>query len=423
MIPPSDTAIPGAHDTPHLRAAGAALLLAAGLLAAVQFFVSRELPAHMPAFASRTSPIKLTGNVLQTEAFEIPDSLPIYGSSELDRHADNRPDAFFRGAPTGFTAFPIGRGGTTCLMILQKLAAAGPAVRGHKTVVFLSPTWFAKEGVSKTAVAANLTPTLLGGWMFSHALSVPLKTEIARRLRDYPGSVEKQPLLAAAIDCLSEPTPFHRFLLAAMTPAGWAQNGILRWVEYGAIAREMITYGKHEARPHGRDKGTGVTVPPTSQPDWPQLAQAAEAQDRARNQSTAFSATNVPQFNGIREAKIRARGLGSRDDEFAAHLEQSKEWSDLALLIQGLKELHAEALFISQPYNGIYRDMGGTSPRGRKIYYAKLEDTLRAAGYPLLDFSEHEEDRFFFNDTGHPSAKAWIFYDEGIDRFYHAKPE
>ncbi len=47
----------------------------------------------MPAFAARTSPIKLTGNILQTEAFRLPDSLPIYGSSELDRIADNRPDA------------------------------------------------------------------------------------------------------------------------------------------------------------------------------------------------------------------------------------------------------------------------------------------------------------------------------------------
>ena len=420
MISPADTTITSDHPAPHLRAAGAALLLAVGLLMTVQLYVARRLPASMPAFASRTSPIKLTGNVLQTEAFRIPDSLPIYGSSELDRRADNRPDAFFRGAPTGFTAFPIGRGGTTCLMILQKLAAAGPAVRDHRTVVFLSPTWFAKEGVSKTAVAANLTPTLLGGWIFNSALSLPLKTEIARRLRDYPGSLEKQPLLAAAVDCLSDPTPFHRFLLAAITPAGRAQNGILQWVEYGAILREMITYGKKEAR-HRGDKNTGVTAPPTSQPDWPNLAQTAEAQDRARNQATIFSAINVPHFNGIRERKIRARAVGSRDEEFVAHLEQSREWNDLALLIRGLKELHADTLFISQPYNGIYRDTGGTSPQSRKVYYTKLEDTLRAAGYPLLDFSEHEEDRFFFNDTGHPSAKAWIFYDEGIDKFYHQK--
>ena len=107
-------------DTPHLPAAGAALLLAALSLTALQTLVQHRLPSAMPDFAARTSPIKLTGNVLQTEAFRMPDSLPIYGSSELDRQADNRPDAFFRDRPTGFTAFPIGRGGTTCLLILQK---------------------------------------------------------------------------------------------------------------------------------------------------------------------------------------------------------------------------------------------------------------------------------------------------------------
>ena len=113
--------------------------------------------------------------------------------------------------------------------------------------------------------------------------------------------------------------------------------------------------------------------------------------------------------------------MGSRDEEFARHLSESKEWDDLRLLTRGLHELHADALFISQPFNGIYRDMGGTSPQGRRFYYTKLEQTLRDTGYPLLDFSDHEEDRFFFNDTGHPSAKAWIFYDEGIDKFYHSK--
>ena len=419
MSLPADTA--GDRPTPHLRAAGAALLLGVALLTALQVFVARRLPADMAAFASRTSPIKLTGNVLQTEAFRLPDSLPIYGSSELDRRADNRPDAFFRGRPTGFTAFPIGRGGTTCLLILQKLAAVGAFADGRKTVVFLSPTWFAKEEVSESAVSANLTPTLLGSWIFADTLSLPLKTQIARRLLDYPDSLEKQPLLTAAVDCLCNPTPFNRFLLAAMTPAGRAQNAILRWVEYGAILRETINYrGKEKA--HGPGTGGGVTAPPTAHPDWAQLAQTAEARDRANNQTTAYSATTVPQFDGSKKGRpMRISKKGSRDAEFVDHLLQSKEWDDLGLLLRGLRELHAQALFISQPFNGIYRDMGGTSPQGRAVYYTKLEDTLRAAGVPLLDFSDHEEDRFFFNDTGHPSAKAWIFYDEGIDRFYHSK--
>ena len=43
---------------------------------------------------------------------------------------------------------------------------------------------------------------------------------------------------------------------------------------------------------------------------------------------------------------------------------------------------------------------------------------LRPSGYPLHDFSEHEEDPYFFSDEGHPSAEAWIYYDREIDRFH-----
>ena len=78
-----------------------------------------------------------------------------------------------------------------------------------------------------------------------------------------------------------------------------------------------------------------------------------------------------------------------------------------------------DALFISQPFNGRYRDLGGTTRRSRQVYYDKLAATLAGSSYPLLDFNEHEEDRFFFNDANHPSAKAWIAYDQAMDAFYH----
>ena len=122
---------------------------------------------------------------------------------------------------------------------------------------------------------------------------------------------------------------------------------------------------------------------------------------------------------GRRAEHIHAQPPGTRDAEFDAKVIRSKEFDDLQLLLDVLKELHVDALFVSQPFNGIYRDLGGVSPGARRVYYDKLADILARSGFPLLDFSDHEEDRFFFNDAGHPSAKAWIYYNQGIDRFYH----
>ena len=78
-----------------------------------------------------------------------------------------------------------------------------------------------------------------------------------------------------------------------------------------------------------------------------------------------------------------------------------------------------DALFISQPFNGIYRNLGGTTRRSRQVYYDKLASTLADTAFPVRDFNDHEEDRFFFNDANHPSAKAWVYYDHAIDSFYH----
>lgn len=81
-------------------------------------------------------------------AFKLSDYLPLYGSSELgsyelQKRVKTKPGDFFITQPTGFIAYPIGRGGTTPLVMLQEIASIGKDVRGHKIVIVLSPNWFA----------------------------------------------------------------------------------------------------------------------------------------------------------------------------------------------------------------------------------------------------------------------------------------
>ena len=78
-----------------------------------------------------------------------------------------------------------------------------------------------------------------------------------------------------------------------------------------------------------------------------------------------------------------------------------------------------EACFVSQPFNGTYGGLSGVSPQVRRAYYERLKAVLQPSGYPLHDFSGSEEDRFFFSDDDHPSAKGWIFYDREIAHFWH----
>jgi poly-D-alanine transfer protein DltD len=39
---------------------------------------------------------------------------------------------------------------------------------------------------------------------------------------------------------------------------------------------------------------------------------------------------------------------------------------------------------------------------------------------PLLDFAEHDTDKYFLIDPwSHLSRKGWIYFDRALDAFYH----
>ena len=254
--------------------------------------------------------------------------------------------------------------------------------------------------------------------MFSDHLSLPLREKIVRRLLDYPGTLQDEPLLANAVRCLANPTPIRRLCFALLQPLGWGQNAFFLRLDSCAILREMYLYPDRPPSKKSR-QAAPLPGPDGGELDWERLAANAEAKDRTEDDGAVYSATNRILPEKRRAAHIRAQTPGTRDKDFEAKVVSSKEFDDLQLLVDVLRELGVDALFISQPFNGIYRELGGVSGSGRQVFYEKLARTLAQAGYPLLDFSAHEKDRFFFNDAGHPSAKAWIFYNRGIDRFYH----
>ncbi len=375
------------------------LAVAALLLGGVQAYVSRQLPVHLPYYAAHQMSFKVNGNVLQTLAFCTAHELPIYGSSEMDRWADNRADAFFRDRPTGFAVFPVGRGGSTCLMIQQRLAAAGPAARGKKVVIFLSPSWFLQPGVPADAAGANLSAAQLSAWIFGGQLSAGLKVEIARRLQDFSGNLQGDFLVQGALNCLSGRTIWHRLGFALLAPLGKLQNAVQKRFDYGVILWEIVFPQKRWQ--HDPEQN----APPVDHGhiDWEHLAAQADTALQKSRGPSPLAASPTP---------------GAGDADFLAQLSVSREFADLASLTRVLKELRVQALFIIQPFNGSDSDAAGVTPRARHAYYERVQGVLGTAGFPWADFSAHEEDRLFFNATDHPSAKAWIFYDREINQFY-----
>ena len=51
------------------------------------------------------------------------------------------------------------------------------------------------------------------------------------------------------------------------------------------------------------------------------------------------------------------------------------------------------------------------------MYYKKVREQVEKAGYPVVDFSGHEYDKYFLKDTIHLGWKGWIYFDEAVQKF------
>ena len=400
-----DRPVPPPPHRPRLLAAACALVLTAAFLGGVRLYVHLTIPRMLPFYSAHAVSIKIGGTLLQSAAFRTPDELPIYGSSELGNWIPNRADAFFRHRPTGFAVFLVGRGGGSCLSILQKLAAAGPAARGKRVMIFLSPAWFV-ENVEAAALDTDLGVAQLGAWVFGDALSPPLKRAVAARMQEFPDKVKNQELLDAALRSLAAgPRLPDRLGYGLLAPLGRFQNALLESIESCAVLWEAADPRQRWLREGRRDQ----PPPPLAEGriDWPQLGPGVVGADR--------TSLRVRDLAGPR--RLVPDQAGSPNAFFLARLASTPEFDDLALLIRVLREMRMEACFIGQPFNGAFRDQTGIGTEARQVYYRRLEAVLRASGYPWHDFAEHEYDDAFFADLEHPSAQAWLIYDREIDRF------
>src|SRR5207244_13350186 len=103
--------------------------------------------------------LKNQGLAFQRAAARAPNVLPIYGSSELlVPPVPEKGNNFFRTAPTAFQLSPVGGGGASPLIMLQKVGALGSDLRGKKLAISLSPGWFLTPNRSWTGYKGNFSP-------------------------------------------------------------------------------------------------------------------------------------------------------------------------------------------------------------------------------------------------------------------------
>jgi D-alanine transfer protein len=375
---------------PHLSGALIACALTATILCGGRLLAIYLEGRTIHSTAPRDFFIKNQGLAFERAATRAPDILLLYGSSELIDPIPNRASDFFSREPTGFEVCPVGKAGTTSLIVLQKLGALGSALHGRKVAISLSPSSFLTPAVKPDFYAGNFSLRAASGILFSHALDLNLKAEIAKRMLQFPDTLGKDGLLRLAASCFASGRPLDRVVLMAMWPLGKLQNVLLDLQDHF----EALVY----------ILGGGKPVPNWLRPLSSQRMHLYKGSASNRRELMATGSLDT-----IQPAK---------DAEFRARVATASEWTDLELLFRALTELRAQPLILSMPIDVYVAP--GVSRSAHEAYYDRMRELARRYHFPLVEFEDHDADpTFLIARREHPTPKGWMYYNRALDNFFH----
>jgi len=375
---------------PHLFSALIACTLTAAILSTGKLLATHLERRTIHSTAPRDFFIKNQGLAFERTAARAPDILLLYGSSELIDPIPNRASDFFRKEPTGFEVCPVGKAGTTSLIILQKLGALGSVLQGRKIAISLSPSSFLTSAAKPDFYAGNFSLAAASGTLFGNSLDLNLKAEIAKRMLQFPDTLGKDGLLRLAASCLASGRPLDRVFLMVMWPLGKLQNMIFDLQDHFEALLYILSRGK---------PFPNWLRPTSSHRVHLHKASAGDGRDRLTTES----------LEGIYPAK---------DVAFRTRVATASEWTDLDLLFRTLTELRARPLILSMPIDAYLAR--GVSRSAHEVYYDKMRELARRYHFPLVEFEDHDADpTFLIARREHPTPKGWMYYNRALDTFFH----
>jgi poly-D-alanine transfer protein DltD len=372
--------------TPHMFSALVACTVVIAILCG-----SRVLAIHLERktvhwVAPRDFFIKNQGLAFERAAARRPDILLLYGSSELIDPIPNRASDFFSSAPTGFQVCPVGKAGTTSLIILQKLGALGPELQRRKVAISLSASSFLRPGVRREFYAGNFSLAAASGILFGNAIDLNLKSAIAKRMLQFPDTLAENGLVELAARCLASVRPVDRIVLMAIWPLGKMQNMMLDLQDHF----EALVYIMGGGKPL---------------PDWLRPIHSHKAHPRKSSDGAVLKTKSLDAIPLARDAAFRTR------------IAASTEWTDLELLFRTLAELKAEPLILSMPIDAYAAR--GVLPSTRELYYDRMRELAERYHFPVVEFEQHDADpTFLIAHREHPTPRGWMVYNRTLDDFF-----
>ena len=327
-------------------------------------------------------------------------TLVVFGSSEF-RHGSKtiyHPNAMFKG--DSFNTMLIGEGFYQCLSHAITLGSIGNSIPNKKVVLFLSPTWFRQDGVSEGAFASRFEE--------SNYIAMLKNKQITKETKDYIRNRVNN-LLQVDAATLKRVTLYNRVLLDR-------KDSFLDSFNYhiydGFLAEKsrqgVIIQAKLNNLEPNQNKGLR-----DKEPDWKGYLAKAEASGEKYNQNPFFMKPKV--YHKL-AAKLKEKDASNLAVNFG--FADSPEYGDLRCFMDICKELNLDLMVVALPVNGYWFDYNGFPSTEREKYYVEINKMMEEYGVKLVDFSNQEYTKYFFEDGVHLGGKGWVMADEALYRFY-----
>lgn len=348
-------------------------------------------------------PSMFEGMAIQTKMLEDNKYLPIYGSSELSRMDYFHPSNYFKVNNEGFTPFLVGRAYAESMFHFLNFAVQKNELKNKKIVFILSPQWFTQTGEDETQFDANFSVLKAYQLALYPTIHNNLMVMASKRMLDYR-IVRKDPILTTLFESYADKKQSGMLKSKIATIIG---KGYLQLLKRRDLLTSIID-----------DKKTKLHVSPkvTKGDNWNKLDKNAGMIGKQVATDNPFYIKNS-YYNSMIKAKIKKLKGYKRNNSY----EISPEYQDFQMMLDVLKEAGAKPLFVSVPVNGYWYDYTGFPKKGRTVYYEKIKKQIEKEGYPVLDLSQHEYDKYFLTDTMHLGYKGWVAMDKGISEFMKKK--
>ena len=478
---------PLAHPRPWpgILAALLALAVSVGWALWYQARAAGVAALYVRAVGPLNLPFKAETLLLQRAALRQADVLPIYGTSELYCcAAPFNAGTFFAQAPTGFSVFNVGYPVTQDLIFAETFGALGRSLQGKRVVVSDSAWFDSPTGISAGSYAPTYSPEIATTFAFAAPLPMALRQAVARRMLDFPGTLQNDVLLRAALEALARGGRLGDAQYALLRPMGWLAVWLdqerdayqtmrhLQALEHPAPSaapsgpapaapalpgpRAALADLREVIRGEGLDAWLGLSPPnavalmrgiapggldpvvpdrPGAIP-WTADLRTADAMAAAQSNNNPFGVlnahwtkcTDVEPANMCQQALALYRSGRSNHDggvyaypgQWVAGVVTCTCWTDLSLEFQVLDALQARPLAWVQPLEGRYSDYTPYSAAARQLLYTQYL-SVAAAGVPATTFQTHDTDALFVDSFGHLSQRGWLYADRLLDLFWHGQ--